>query len=267
MYSFKEIVRPHSYEEAWTVLQKSRNNKIIGGGLFIRLGKKRILKGIDLSDLGLDFIERMGSSIRVGSMVTFGRLEDHKVLNNETCGMISKSLSTIVSRQLRNMVTLGGSIVTRFGFSDLIPSLLLLNPNLHFYKYGWISMVDYMKLEKAITKDILLELDFPTMEGQGVYLTQKQTMGDFPMLNMATLHVNDEIKIAVGARPGKAMIAEKTSAFLTESKLNQEVLSQAKEILVEEIPFGRNTRASKEYRRLLAKGLLEKSIKELSDEY
>lgn len=161
MYSIKKIVQPENFEEAWELPQRSPRNVILGGGLFMKLGHKSINKAVDLSHLGLDFIERVDESIRIGSMVTFGRLEDHTYLNEKTSGLLQKALETIVSKQIRNMATVGGSIMTRFGFSDFLPALLLLNPTLIFYKAGELTLKEYFALEKPLTKDILIEITIP----------------------------------------------------------------------------------------------------------
>ena len=92
MYSIKKMVQPDNFDEAWELLQKSPRNVILGGGLFLKLGEKSINKAVDLTHLGLDFIEKVDDSIRIGSMVSFGRLEEHKLLNDETGGIIRKSL-------------------------------------------------------------------------------------------------------------------------------------------------------------------------------
>ena len=266
MYSIKKMVQPDNFDEAWELLQKSPRNVILGGGLFLKLGEKSINKAVDLTHLGLDFIEKVDDSIRIGSMVSFGRLEEHKLLNDETGGIIRKSLETIVSKQIRNMATLGGSIITRFGFSDFLPGLLLLNPTLYFYKYGKITLEEYFALEKPLTKDILMEISIPLKKGIGVYCTQKKTYGDFPMLNMALFYTEGQYKIAVGARPGRAMIAEKTSKYLSAHELGPSILQESQKILLDEIPLSTNGKASKRYRELLAKGHLEKCLKEIKNE-
>ena len=52
---FKDIVQPATLDEA---VEEMKNSKctIIGGGLFLKLQKGTVNKGIDLSRLGLDYI-------------------------------------------------------------------------------------------------------------------------------------------------------------------------------------------------------------------
>ena len=48
-----------SLEQAWELNQKGRNNVIIGGNLWLKMGNRNILNAIDLSTLGLDRIEEV----------------------------------------------------------------------------------------------------------------------------------------------------------------------------------------------------------------
>lgn len=77
--------------------------------------------------------------------------------------------------------------------------------------------------------------------------------------------------MTVGARGPKAIKAEKTAVFLSE-KLSQNALKaedveaaiqEAGEILVSEVTFTSNMRASAEYRRILGKVLLGKAVREV----
>lgn len=53
---FGTYVRVGNAAEAYELLQKNRNNKIVGGGIWMRLGSRRVATAIDLSACGLDQI-------------------------------------------------------------------------------------------------------------------------------------------------------------------------------------------------------------------
>ena len=57
MFTLMELVQPSSLEEAYEILMKRKNNIVIGGSAFLRMGEKRIGTGIDLSNLNLNLIE------------------------------------------------------------------------------------------------------------------------------------------------------------------------------------------------------------------
>ncbi len=65
---FGTYVRVGNAAEAYELLQKNRNNKIVGGGIWMRLGSRRVATAIDLSACGLDQIEETHdlSTMKVG---------------------------------------------------------------------------------------------------------------------------------------------------------------------------------------------------------
>lgn len=57
MHTIRNYIMAESLEQAWELNQKGRNNVIIGGNLWLKMGNRNILNAIDLSTLGLDRIE------------------------------------------------------------------------------------------------------------------------------------------------------------------------------------------------------------------
>ncbi|HBG7716496.1 TPA: FAD-binding protein, partial [Clostridioides difficile] len=49
MFTVMDIVQPDTVEEAYSILNKRKTNQVIGGSAFLRMGKKRIGTGIELS--------------------------------------------------------------------------------------------------------------------------------------------------------------------------------------------------------------------------
>ena len=62
----------------------------------------------------------------IGAMVTLRQLELHPGLAAYTDGAVRESVRHIVGVQLRNLATVGGSIYSRFGFSDVLTMFLAL---------------------------------------------------------------------------------------------------------------------------------------------
>ena len=81
MFTLMELVQPQSLEEAYEILKKRKNNLVIGGSAFLRMGNKKIGTGIDLSQLNLNFIEESSDYIEIGAMTTLRQLEISPVLN------------------------------------------------------------------------------------------------------------------------------------------------------------------------------------------
>ena len=115
-----------SPEQAWQLLQADKNNVILGGPLWMKMGKKQYRTGIDLKNLGLDRIIEKPQCIEVGAMTSLRQMETSPVLAKWFGHIFSQGLKAIVGIQFRNLATVGGSVYARFGFSDVITSLLCL---------------------------------------------------------------------------------------------------------------------------------------------
>ncbi|HBF4863958.1 TPA: FAD-binding protein, partial [Clostridioides difficile] len=69
--------------------------------------------------------------------------------------------------------------------------------------------------------------------------------------------------LCVGARPQKATIAKQASEFLSNNEINEINIDKAVEIASEELTFGSNMRASRDYRKAMSKVLLKRAIMEV----
>ena len=84
MFTLMELVQPASIDEAYEILMKRKNNQIIGGSAFLRMGKKRIGTGIDLSNLNLNTIEENeGYTTYTGSNIS-AETDDRLKSSNRT---------------------------------------------------------------------------------------------------------------------------------------------------------------------------------------
>ena len=85
--------------------------------------------------------------------------------------------------------------------------------------------------------------------------------------------MGQDYKIAVGARPQKAILAPETAQFVSGALADEKILSdkeafeetceKAGQILAGEVSFGSNMRAGSQYREKIAKVLLKRAIKEV----
>ena len=133
----------------------------------------------------------------------FRDLELHEGLNELSCNMIRESVRSIVGVQFRNLATIGGSIFGRFGFSDVLTCFLALDTEVELYKGGIISLEEFAKMERD--NDILVRVIVKKTPGKGSYQSHRNTKTDFPVLAVAADRYGDELKVAVGARPMKAV--------------------------------------------------------------
>ena len=255
MLKIQKYVRAESLEEAYQELIKNRNNQIIGGMLWLKMEDRVIPSAIDLSKCQLDSIEENENEFKIGAMCTFHQLETHEALNQMCQGMIAKSVRDIVGVQFKNMATIGGSIYSRFGFSDILTALLCLDCDVVCYKKGQIALKEY--IHEPYEKDILTHVIIHKRKMKAAFECVRRSSTDFSVLNAAGALIDHQLRICVGARPHKAEMIE-----IEEQCDLQDILKQVHEAM----PCESNMRASKEYREHLRDVLVEKIVNELKGE-
>ena len=147
MITIQKYVRAQSLEEAWQ-LNQNKSNRILGGMLWLRLGKGSVNTAIDLCNLGLDTIEETDDQFSIGAMAKLRDIETNVGLNAYTNGAIANAVKSIVGVQFRNMATVGGSIWGRFGFSDVLTVFLALDSYVELYKGGIIPLEQFVKMKR-----------------------------------------------------------------------------------------------------------------------
>ena len=248
MITIQKYVRAQTLEEAWQLNQNKRN-RILGGMLWLRLGKGSVNTAIDLCDLGLNTIEETEDQFSIGAMATLRDLELHEGLNAYSGGAVAAAVKDIVGVQFRNMATVGGSIWGRFGFSDVLTVFLAMDAYVQLYKGGIVPLEQFAKMKKD--SDILVRLILKKTPCKIVYTSVRNQRTDFPVLACAVAYMNGCYRASVGARPARAMLlcSEKSEGFVS--------------FIAENAPTEGNLRGSAAYRTHLIKVLVERSMKEL----
>lgn len=262
MFTAMEIVQPTSIEEAYKILMTKKSNAVLGGCGYLRMGKKRIGTGIELSKLNLNYIKEDDEWFEIGAMTTFRDVETHESLNKYFNGVIAKSVGNIIGIQFRNVVTIGATVFSKYGFSDLITGFLCLNMEVELVGAGRMPLEDFLVL--PYKKDLLVRVFIKKSNLKAVYKAMRNEASDYPILNTSVSEENGDWKLVVGARPSTARIAKKASEYLKGKEINEEIAIKAADIAVEELAFGTNMRGSKEYREDVCKVLLKRGIMEVS---
>jgi CO/xanthine dehydrogenase FAD-binding subunit len=257
MFTIKQHLMAQSIEEGYETLVKNRNNLILGGTAFLKLGNKNINIGIDLSNLELDYIREDENNIEIGPMTTFRSIEISDLLKEHFDGIVAKSVEEIVGIQLRSVITAGATAASKYGFSDFITALLSLDTHIELYKGGIMSLEEYLAEEK-VPKDILLRIIIKKDGKRAAFKTMRNSKSDYAILNCAVSYLDGEYRVAVGARPGRAVVKTVSEEALVSNEKIEEMLNEMK--------FGTNMRASGKYREMIAKVLIKRCIEELKSE-
>ena len=256
MLKIKNYVKAESLEQAYELNQK-RTACVLGGMVWLKMGNRVVTTAIDLSGLGLDTITETESEFVIGCMTPLRDLELHQGLHTYTKGAIRESLRHIVGVQFRNCATVGGSIWGRFGFSDILTCMMVLDSYVELYKGGTVSLEEFAKMKYS--RDILVRIIIKKDGRKAAYASQRRSKTDFPLIAVAAAKKDDMWYISVGARPSKAALV--TRPVQTGCELS----AQAEEA-VSMFSFGDNLRGSADYRKSLAEIYVRRLMEQLSGE-
>ena len=254
MLKIQQYKKAETLEEAYELLSKNRNNQIIAGMLWLKMEDRIIPQAIDLELLHLDQIEEDDEKFTIGAGVTLRTLELHEQLNQWCGNVIRDSVKDIVGVQFRNLATIGGSVYSRFGFSDVICALMSLKCEVILYRGGVMDIESFVNSDYQ--RDIITHIVIYKDHAKRAFACMRKSATDISVLNISICEDNDHYICNVGARPQKAKryVIKKEEPHLAAAKLKAMV------------ECGSNMRAKKEYRQVLAEALCIKALKKMEEE-
>lgn len=257
MITMQTYVQAQSLEEAWQLNQK-RSARILGGMLWTRMESRPVSTAIDLCRLGLDTIEETDAAFTLGAMVTLRQIELHPGLAAYTGGAAAAAVRDIVGVQFRNMATIGGSVWGRFGFSDLLTWLLASGAEVELYKGGVVPLEAFAAM--PYDRDVLVRVILPKRPGAAfAYQAVRIGRTDLPVLNCAAARLDGTYRVAVGARPGKAVLLQDDAGLLARG-VDEESAAAFGRWAAGQVPTGSNARGSAAYRTHLVKVLSRRAL-------
>ena len=252
MLTINEYVKVKSLEEAYELNQK-KTNRIIGGMLWLKMTTLRVQTAIDMSGLSLDNIEETNEEFKIGAMTTLRQLETNESLNNYTNGAIRESVRHIVGVQFRNSATIGGSIYGRYGFSDV----LTMDSYVELYKGGIVPLSEFAKMKAD--RDIIVNIIVKKKPLKCVYMSERISKTDFPVLAVCVSECDGKFIASVGARPARAEAITDCECILSNG-INAESAEKFGKYVTEKLNFNSNMRGSAEYREHLSKVLVKRAV-------
>jgi putative selenate reductase FAD-binding subunit len=257
LFELQEYTFARSLDQADSLLHSDKNNVILGGLLWMRLGRRNYHRGIDLSRLELNQIIEKKNTVEIGCMTTLRQVETSKTLHTCFGNILSDAVSHIVGVQFRNAATIGGSVFSRFSFSDVLTALLALETQVHLYRGGILPLSVFLTMPPE--KDILVKLSIKKKAWTTSYQSHRITATDFPVLTAGISLCEGQWRICLGSRPAKAALAANAAALLPE-KPDPDQIKAACDQVIQELTFGSNQRGTGEYRQILAKILVKRGV-------
>lgn len=260
MLTYMQLQRPSTLDEAYALMMKQKLAPMLAGGCWLRLGTRKWPMVIDLSKLGLDYIREDADQYAIGAMATQRMVECFEPFQAIGNGILAQAVHPILGVQFRNIATMGGSVASRYGFSDIIPSLCALGASVKLHNAGVMSITDYLKYAQ---RDLLVEVLVPrVVEGACAIEALRKSASDFPYLTGSIRKDKEGYHIFVGGRPSGAIPVLEAMNILNEKGIDY--VEEAAEAGVEAISFQSNSHASSEYRRAMAKNMIIRLAKEVA---
>ncbi len=234
------------------------------GTRFMAAGTDLVLHGtheitalVDLSGLDLAYTEERDNDVAIGAMTTLTDLMEHPGLVDYLGGIVPRVLHKIGTPLLRNLATVGGNLVRRQPWSDLVPLFLALDVTVRLFD-GAVhetQLGDLYERAGHQADDILVEVVLPAY-GPGVaaaFEKFSRSEVDIALLNCAVL-IRTELgrcvdsRVFVGGTPRLAAAVPAVVELLTGRELDDRAISEAARIAAAEVPTGDDRRASAAYR-------------------
>jgi CO/xanthine dehydrogenase FAD-binding subunit len=256
-----KYARPQSMDEAFRLISEQRGTAI-GGAAWLRTNTKTIALGVDLAGLGLDYVREAGDHIEIGAMTTYRELETSQLLRARFGALFEATVSHVVGIQLRNIITVGGTVAGRYGFSDLNTTLCALGAQAVFYPGQTVDLAHF--IEKGAGAGFLLEKVLLPLSAKGAYRQMRISENDFPIINTTVAWTGSGWRIAVGSRPAATRLCQKAMALLGgDPHPSDETIASAGRAAADELQFGSDIRASAEYRREILPVLVRRALTEV----
>ena len=188
-------------------------------------------------------------------MTSLRALETHEGLQEAFGSLLTDALKDIVGVQFRNTATLGGSLYSRFGFSDVLCALLCLDAEVILHKQGRISLQEYAAM--PYERDILTHVVLKKEPVNTAFACVRRSATDLPVLNMSAAKAGESLRIVAGSRPKRAQ------HFTMPWSEDQEMIAKHMQTCVE---CEDNMRGSAEYRSALIYALTLRLLKQLKED-
>lgn len=258
MLRCEEYVRAETLDAALE-LGSQADAQYITGGTLGRLYERRCRLLVDILHLLEDEIRVDEGELLLGAGCTLRRLETSALVSDQGLGILGQSVRHLGGIALRNMITLGGTVASRLGSSELITVLVALRASVVLHGVGKISLSEYLKA--GYKQQIISRLSIPLHTRECSLVSMRNSFTDMSLIHVAVVRDESGLQIVAGARPGRAAVAEQAWKLYQQNDLirREELVAASSEGL----SFGSDLRADAWYRKKVFPVLLERALKEV----
>ncbi|HAP56068.1 MAG TPA: molybdopterin dehydrogenase, partial [Spirochaetaceae bacterium] len=175
--------------------------------------------------------------------------------------LFAKALGHIAGVQVRTIVSVGGSVAGRYGFSELLVLLLALDARVSLYREGETPLSAFLQSPRG--KPFLLEKILVAPGASAGFQSLRAANNDFSLLSVCASSRESGWRVAVGARPQVAALGENAGAWLgLQPKPGDAAAARAGELAAQELRFGDDVRAGAAYRQAVCPVLVARAVME-----
>ncbi len=260
----QSYVRPADLPSAIDALRSGgRGTRLMAAGTDLVLsGSDEITGLVDLGGLGLSYVEDRDGALAIGATTTLADALENDAIRAYLGGVIVRMLERVGTPLLRNAATIGGNLVRRQPWSDVIPLFLALDATVTVFDGEHRTMAIGGLYERAahLTGAILTEILLPRPPaGAGAAFWKfARSEVDVATLNCAVrLQTEGDrctgARIYVGATPRLAVAASAAEASLLGVDLSDDAIAAAARSAAGEIETGDDLRGDAAYRTRLVR--------------
>jgi carbon-monoxide dehydrogenase medium subunit len=250
-----------------------RSVPLAGGTWLVARHDPAVEAVIDLSALDLAFVEQRGRRLRVGAMTTLQTLATHPSIRALANGLVADAANRHAPRAIRNVATLGGTLVASGNTSEIVLALLALDAQVVIRAPARrvVSLDAFLahRAEYLPATGLILEVVVPSVPTHAatVLAEVNHTPRDRAIVNAAALiarkgNVCRTARLALGGIAPEPTRLPSIEAALIGQELDQDALARVAHEVSAAIDPPADTRASADYRREMAGVIAVRALRE-----
>ncbi len=259
-------------EKYLELVENNKNVSYYNGGTeivtYARKDKMNFDAVIDIKNIPeCTVLEENNNKITIGASISL-----NEVVEKNYFPLLSESSKVIADHTTRNQITIGGNITGRLPFKEALLPLLVVEAQVKTYgKEGFktrpINEV-FDKRMKLAKEEILIQIIIDKEKTKLPYYQErkvKQSDTDYPIMHMAALKDNGNIKFALSSLCAFPFRNKEIENILNDDSISrEEKMNQTIDNFP--VPINSNLRGGKEYKEMIFRNSLNDCLDQLRGE-
>jgi carbon-monoxide dehydrogenase medium subunit len=275
--NLQKISFPESIEEAVRILSDEKRSAVplSGGVSFVFSPLPAVEELVSLRNLPLRYVKTKSGGLQIGATTLIGEMVESRAVRTYADGALWEAARRVGSTLNRNLITIGGSLVQPFIWSDLPTVALALGAKfrIHGRKIQTVEAEKFFaKVPKQLLKsgELVTEIVFPPLPSGSRTAYHKFTLteNDFALLKVAIVlnrreRLCRDITIVVGGAVILPQEVREAESVLRGKRVSQAMVNEASEVAAEEIKVAKDIRCTNDYKRQLCRVMVRGILEEI----